>query len=432
MTDSSYIERTKSITNTNLRIAYCLPTLTGAASHLQQMEIAHGLQARGHTLTFVAPRDLSDTVCTTDMANPSLAALTWSKSGWFNLVRKVTWQVQRLAGVPYLNVFSNYSLYDACLQCLPGHDIVQERNGLYKMGVAMACKRLRLPYILFFDADDLFELDFIRQPITGILRWRASRIIRYTLKAANAVITVSEATRTRLVNVWGVPQEKVAVFPNGVDVDRYRPYPEERADRRASLGLGENPLVMFVGSFQPWHDVATLLEAFALVLMACPDARLFLVGDGPQRQAMMQQAVNIGIEHAVTFTGLRPHAEIPYMVSASDVAVSPYPKMDHAWWGSSMKLFEYMASGVPIVASNVGQQVTEVIKDGVNGVLAAPGNASDLAAAIIRLINDLQLRLRLGQEARKDAVQKYSWGKYLLRLERTYRAVLNRQPVNLI
>jgi glycosyltransferase involved in cell wall biosynthesis len=425
----SGLESNGSLPKGALRIAYCLPKVAGGADLLQQMQIATGLQARGHALTFVAPRDLTETVCTGDLQIPTLAARTWSKTGWFNVARKITWRVQQQVGVPYLNVFSNYSFYDACSQCLPGHDVVQERNGLYKMGVAMACKRLKLPYILFFDADDIFEQDFLGRPIKGILRWRAKQIIQFTLTAANGIITVSDATKMRLANVWQVPPEKIVVFPNGVDVHRHRPYPDERKQIRASLGIGEHPLFIFVGSFQTWHDVTTLLDAFAIVLKAHPDARLLLVGDGPQRQAMMQHAANLGLGDAVQFTGLRPHSEIPHLVSAADVAVAPYPKMEHAWWGSSMKLFEYMASGVAIVASNVGQQVAEVIRDRTNGLLVAPGDASALAAACAHLISNPDLRFRLGQEARKDAVGKYSWDQYITRLERVYDAVINRRPI---
>jgi glycosyltransferase involved in cell wall biosynthesis len=413
-----------------LRIAYCLPKLTGGADLLQQMQIAATLQDRGHDVTYVVPRDLSETVCTRDLQAPVLASRTWSRKSWFNIARKITWKSQQFLGVPYLNVFSNYCLYDACLQCLPGHDVVQERNGLYKMGVAMACKRLNLPYVLFFDADDIFELDFLGEPVTGILRWRAKQIIQYTLAVANAIICVSEATKSRLINVWQVAQEKVIVFPNGVDVERHQPFPEKRSETRALLGFGDQPVIIYVGGFHPWHDVLTLLEAFVQVLRVHPKARLFLVGDGKQCKAMKQHTANLGLEHAVKFTGLLPHAEIPHMVNIADVAVVPYSKMNHAWWGSSMKLFEYMASGIALVASNMGEQVSEVIRDGENGLLVEPGDASVLASAINRLITDPILRLRLGQQARQDAVEKYSWDRYISRLERVYAAILSRQPMN--
>ena len=221
--------------------------------------------------------------------------------------------------MPYMNVFSNYCLFDACLQCFPGHDIVHERNGLYKMGVAMACKRLKLPYILFFDADDLFELDYLGKPVTGILRWRAKQIIEYTLKTADMIICVSQVSKTRLINVWHVPPEKVEVFPNCVDVDRYRPYPERRMEIRDELGLGDRPVIIYVGSFYRWHDVSTLLNAFCRVLSLQPDAFLLLVGNGDMRQALEKLASDLRIEHAVKFTGRVPHPEIPYLLGAADI-----------------------------------------------------------------------------------------------------------------
>ena len=118
-----------------------------SATYIIQGYIAKGLQARGHGLTFVAPLSPDDIVCASDIQRPERAPQSWSASSWFNLSSKASWQIQRWLGVPYLNMFSNYRLYDACLKCLPGQDLVYERNGLFKYGVAMACKRLRLPYV---------------------------------------------------------------------------------------------------------------------------------------------------------------------------------------------------------------------------------------------------------------------------------------------
>lgn len=236
----------------------------------------------------------------------------------------------------------------------------------------------------------------------------------------------------RLVNVWHIPPDKIAVFPNGVDVQRYRPYPEKRADLRASLGLDNHPMVIYVGSFYRWHDVATLLDGFAQVLPTYPDARLLLVGEGEQYQAMINHATNLGIAHAVIFSGRLPHDEIPNLVSAADIAVAPYPKMEHDWWGSSMKLFEYLASGVAVIASDIGEQVSEVIRNENNGLLVTPEDASEMGCAIKRLIGDPDLRERLGQRAREDAKSKYSWERYLSRLENVYEAVINHQSINFI
>lgn len=309
---------------------------------------------------------------------------------------------------------------------------MQERNGLYKVGVAMACKRLKLPYILFFDGDYIFEHDFEGDPITGILRWRAAQMAQYTMKAANCIICVSETAKTRLETVWQVPEEKIIVFPNGVDVKLYRPYPESRAEVRDSFGIGNNPLIIFVGNFFPWQDLALLLRAFAQILTDYPGAFLLMVGDGKQYNAMVQYAIDLGIDKSVKFTGFLPHSEIPHLISAADLAVAPYSKLKNELFiGSSMKIFEYMACGKAVIASNLGQ-IFEVIQDGVNGLLVPAGEISALATAMKELISNPDLRSRLSKQARKDAEAEYSWDKYFSRLERVYDALINRQPINLL
>lgn len=421
-----------------LRIAMCPPELLplqqvmnsqlADATYIIQGYLAEGLQNRGHSLTFLGPySSLLEIVCTADLQQPKAAPRTWSASRWFNLAGKVAWRIQRWLGVPYLNLFSNYRLYDACLQCLPGHNLVYERNGMYKYGVAMACRRLRLPYVLYFEADDIQEHDIMGKPITGLLRRRASQAIRYNLDTATCVIVVSEPLKTRLITTWNVPAEKIVVFPNVADVRRFQPDAVARAEIRVSLGLDTQPLVIFVGNFYEWHDVATLLDAFARVWAANPAARLVLVGDGSRRQAMMQRAADLGFAQAVRFTGMVPHAEVPRLLAAADIAVVPYPPMEADLWLSPLKLYEYMASGKAIIVSAVGQ-LPQVIQDGHNGLLVPPGDVRAVAGALQRLMDDPALRLQLGHQARQDAVRKHSWQHYLTRLEQLFGAVADGQP----
>jgi glycosyltransferase involved in cell wall biosynthesis len=269
------------------------------------------------------------------------------------------------------------------------------------------------------------------KPITGLLRWRARETARYNLSTANCVICVSEPGKSHLIDNWSVPSEKIVVLPNAADVERFSPDTRTRSAVRGTLGIDNNPLILFVGGFYKWHDVGTLLEAFARVLTTWPDTRLLLVGDGEQRQAMMQRAVELSIEDSVQFTGLLPHSEVPQLMAAADIAVVPYPPMEHELWLSPLKLFEYMASGTAIIASRVGQ-LTEVVQDGRNGLLVPPGESSALEIALKRLIEDPSLRVRLGEQARDDAVNKYSWDHYMSRLERLFAAVIARTPVGLI
>ncbi len=424
-----------------LRIAMCPPefeplrqVMLGGrpdATYVIQKYIAQGLAARGHSLTFLAPRYLGEIVYTSDPTHPELAPLTWSASPWFRFLEKAAWRLQRWLRLPYLNIFSNYRLYDAALRCLPGHDLVYERNGMYRSGIAMACKRLKLPYVLYFEADDILEHDYMGKPITGLLRQRARKTAQYNLDTADCIICVSEPAKKHLVAQWCVPAEKVVVFANVADVQRFRPDPVARTAVRAALAMPDAPLVMFVGNFYEWHDVATLLHALAQLREKLPEARLVLVGDGERRLAMAQLADALGLTQAVHFTGLLPHDEVPRYLAAADVAVVPYPPMRADLWLSPLKLYEYMAAGTAVVASAVGQ-LTEVIQDGRNGMLVPAGDASAMAMALQQLLQNHDLRAQLGRQARADAVQKHSWEHYLARLEQLFRAVLAGQPVNCI
>jgi len=392
-------------------------------TYVLQGYVARGLQKRGHHLMFLAPRGPDEIETAHALHEPSVARRTWTASRWFEVASKGTWRVQSLLGVPYLNVFSNLRLTDACLRCLPGHDVIYERNGLYSMGVARACRTLGLPYVMFFEADQLMEQDVLGRPLTGLLRRRAEQTLRYNLTAADRVICVSAAARDHLVSTWSVPRERTVVLPNGVDVDRFHPSDRSREEGRAAWGLGDAPVVTFVGSFFAWHDVGILLDAFQQVLAAHPRARLVLAGDGDLRLMMEQRAASIGLSSSVLFTGLLPHGDIPHLLAAADVAVAPYPTMKRELWLSPLKLLEYMASGCAVVASAAGQ-VAEVIDNEKNGVLVPPGDTEAMAAAMARILGDRSLRARLGHQARSDAVGRHSWAGYVSRLEQVCVAAI--------
>jgi glycosyltransferase involved in cell wall biosynthesis len=413
------------------RIAYCLPVFrppnTTDTSILLQNLVMERLRSRGHILTLVAPKDLRDVICTTNPDDPKLVERTWSRTTWFNLTSKATWRAQQSLGIPYLNVFSNLCLYDACMQCLPGHDIVQERLGLYKMGVAMACRRLKLPYIAFFDSNEILEHDLFGTPLEGVLRWRATQAIRYNLESSVRVICVSNSAKAHLVGVWGVSEEKIAVFPNAVDVERFQPQPEFTSDIRRRFGIDDNPFIVFVGSFFPYQDVKGLLEAFAALLVDYPQVQLLLVGEGEQYTEMVKYASSLGLDSSVKFTGFLAHTEIPSILSAADIAVAPYTRIeDNNFLGSSMKLVEYLASGTAVIASDNGQ-INDVIRDGVNGLLVPAGNVNALVKALVKLINDPQYRQELGKQARLDVLREYSWNTYISRLESLYASVLEER-----
>lgn len=421
-----------------MRLAMCFPNVDwldhlfgddkANAAFIQQKYIVSGL-TRLHNISCFAPINMHQVLYQTSASHRSIVFQTWSAKSWYRIMHKVIWRFQKLMGMPYLNVFSNLSRFDAFLRILPGHDVIYERNDLYNASVAMACKKLQLPYVIFFDADQLLEHEFMDRPIKGLLRWRAERILRYNFSVARCIISVSESAKRQLVKLRGVPEEKIVVFPNGVDVNSFKPLPIDRIRFRSEIGLEDKHYIfIFVGNFYKWHDVPTLLKAFNLVLTEYPLARLLLVGSGSQLLSMKTFADELNISNAVKFTGQVHHKEIPRLIGASDTAVAPVPEMDRDSWLSPMKLFEYMASEVAIIASNAGQ-INEVIEHNRNGLLVTPGNPLELAGAMKRLIEDPTLRMQLSHRAREDAVKNYAWERYISRMDNLFYSIVKEKQI---
>src|SRR5205823_5775752 len=132
---------------------------------------------------------------------------------------------------------------------------------------------------------------------------------------------------------------------------------------RSQLGIDDNLVVGFVGSLKPWHGVDALLAAFQEA--AGSDWRLLIVGDGPERERLEDQATQIGGQ--VIFTGAVSHHQIPEYVATMDIAVAPY-RASSDFYFSPLKLYEYLAVGKAVVATNVGQ-IAQVIHHGENGYL---------------------------------------------------------------
>jgi glycosyltransferase involved in cell wall biosynthesis len=401
------------------------------ATYVIQKVLARGLTRRGHFLLFVARNNLDDFVFTKDAGECQIGQRSWSAMPLFEWTSKLVWHVQRRLHIPYLNIFSNFRFFDAAVQNLEKIDIIYERNGLFNAGLAMAAKSLHLPYVIFFEADQIMELDLLEKPLTGLLRWRAEQLLRYNLRTAHCIVCVSEVGRRHLIDRWNVPADKTIVFPNAVDADQFKPDQMARMQIRESLNLGQSPAIIFVGNFYQWHDVDTLLKAFAEVLKIHPEARLILVGDGENRERMIETARTLNLTSAVHFTGIVPHSEVPRYMAAADIAVVPYPSMQQEIWLSPLKLFEYMSSEIAIVASAV-DPVTNVLRDGVDGLLVPPGDVNRMACALIKLIKNPDLRSSLGKQARQEAIQNYSWENYLSRLECIFWAVIEKKPLDSI
>ncbi|MDJ0928065.1 MAG: glycosyltransferase family 4 protein [Gammaproteobacteria bacterium] len=229
------------------------------------------------------------------------------------------------------------------------------------------------------------------------------------LRRAKRIFVVSNVLRGHIREHYGIEQRKIAVVENGVDERRFRPDIDGLPIRR-KLGLTDNFTVGLVSSFRPWHGVELLLDIAEVVCARLPSVVFVLVGDGSDRPRYEDLAREKRLTDNVLFTGLVPHDDVPRYTAAMDVLVAPWPLASYrnGFYGSALKIFEYMAMGKPVITAGLGQ-ILEVIDDGVSGLIVAAEDANGFADAIIGLKNDSGLRDRLGAAAREKVTERYTW-----------------------
>jgi glycosyltransferase involved in cell wall biosynthesis len=282
-------------------------------------------------------------------------------------------------------------------------DFIYERASLYATAGNFLARELERPLILELNSPLAVEQTTYRDTGLGEL---AAQAERWTLGCADAVLAVSELLRDYAISL-GADPDRVHVVPNGVDAGRFHPG-ESDLGTRERWGLGDGPVLGFVGGLRPWHGVKVLPAMLEQLAPSYPGLKLAIVGDGPLRGDLERDVRERGLADNAVFTGSLPHEEIAPLIRRFDVALAPYPRPHHDFYFSPLKLFEYMACGVPVVAAGLGQ-IEDVVRDGETGLLYSPDEPDALVEACGRLLTDPDLRLRIGSAAAKEIHNYYTW-----------------------
>lgn len=274
-------------------------------------------------------------------------------------------------------------------------DLVFEIYSPYTAAGVVAARRHGIPHVLNVHAPLAWEGQIYRRQA---LQEAAEELERFVFASAPVIVTQTTELRDQLL-ADGVEEDKVAVVPNGVDVDVFAPGGPSRAPDFAG-----KVVVGFVSSLKAWHGVELLVDAFR---EAASDPRLHLlvVGDGPMRRPLRKLADEL--PGRVTLTGAVPLEDVPAYVRAMDIALAPYPTLERFYF-SPLKVLESMAAGRAVIASAIGQ-LNELIDDGRTGLLVAPGDAHALAVAVRELADDPGRRERLGRAAAEEARSEHTW-----------------------
>ncbi|MFC2025011.1 glycosyltransferase family 4 protein [Chloroflexota bacterium] len=294
--------------------------------------------------------------------------------------------------------------------------MIYQRNSLNNYAGAILANKFNLPLILEYNS-----------PLIWMARhWGKRRsferiaddIELLNLRAANLIVVVSKSLREYLI-ARGLPEAKILVNPNGVNPERFRP-DIDSSKIRHRYGLEERIVVGFIGTFGKWHGSEILAKAAVKIINEPSIKRqihLLFIGDGamlPETKRIVQEG---SIKDRVTFTGMVPQAQAAEHLAACDILVCPtLPNPDGTeFFGSPTKLFEYMAMGKGIVASKVGQ-IGEILSHEETAILTEPGNIERLAAGILRLVENKELREQLGKRAIAVVTNKYTWEQNVARV----------------
>lgn len=276
-----------------------------------------------------------------------------------------------------------------------GADIAYERYSLFSTALAQVTTTLGIPGVLEVNAPLIDEQATHRHLIDAE---GALNALRTQVAAATVVACVSEPVAQWVRGHCPEAADKIIVTPNGVNTTRIAP---------TTVSTEGDPVVLFVGTLKPWHGVDVLLEAAAL---AREPWQVRIVGDGPQGPALAEQAERLGLD--VDFRGAVAPGDIPAALAGAAVSVAPYPILEGDQYFSPLKIYEYAAAGLPVVASRVGQ-VPGIVTDGENGLLVEPSDPAALAAAIDTLVTDPQRARAMGLAGRDMVLARHSWDSVL-------------------
>jgi glycosyltransferase involved in cell wall biosynthesis len=281
-------------------------------------------------------------------------------------------------------------------------DFIYERATPYHRTGQQLSKKFRIPLVLEVNSplEEMITLHGCSRALIPL----ASHIERSTASKANAVVVGSAGMRNYLVKTGVSPEKIFTIYPTA---DDHFFSPANRRDEiRKQFGIDRKLVVGFVGSMAPYQRVDLLLRAAVEVRRRSQAVHFLIVGDGPGMAALKRLVTDNSLEDAVTFTGRVPYDEMPEYCGAMDVCVIPHA----TWYGAPTKLFEYAASGKPVIAASV-EPIQELIRDGVNGLLFRVGDVECLATKILLLAGSPGIGESLGRKLRQEIQREHNWSR---------------------
>ena len=403
-----------------MRILYYSPHPTlslrdkaGYATHMRSMMAA--FRQLGHDLyPHIMGGGDSDS---SDVAQ-STPHTVFKKAGRY-VIPKIVWSSLKDYRLVQIDRRYKYNLSDIINSFKP--DLIYERaNYLQTSGIEVA-RDHGIFHILEINSPLVEERTVLGE--RTLFYKKARSIERWQLKNTNICVVVSSALEKYFRKMYNIDDIEYMITPNAVNVDDVRVDNEKKRSIIDKYKLHGNITIGFVGSFFKWHGLDILIKSFKIVSTSRDNIRLLIVGDGSIMHMLKKMVEDLGLSGKVNFTGSVDHREVYTYIDCMDIAVLP----NSHWYGSPVKLFEYGALGKAIIAPD-NAPVRDVMVDGIDGLLVSP-SVSSLTDKIETLLNNKELRSKIGNSFRSKVFNNYTWAKNAERILEKY--IYDNKPVKL-
>ncbi len=306
----------------------------------------------------------------------------------------------------------NHIFYDKAIEWIGNSkpSFIYQRYSVNNFSGVQLANHFQIPLVLEYNGSEIWVNRW--WGTTSKYEKQIEQIERLNLQKSDLIVVVSQSLESELI-AKGISKDKILVNPNGVDPEMYSPH-VDGSEIRKHYGLEDKIVLGFIGTFDRWHGAEILAESYGKLMKEFPEykekVRLLLIGNGPTMSQVKQILSQYEVLEFCTLTYQIPQVKGPSHLAACDILVSPHvPNPDGSpFFGSPTKLFEYMAMGKGIVASDLNQ-IGEVLQHNKSAWLVKPADPISLKLGLKELINDESKRLNLGRIARKEVLLKFTW-----------------------
>ncbi len=325
-------------------------------------------------------------------------------------------------------------------------NIIYQRLSICNYAGAVLSKEFNIPLVLEYNGSEVWCLE----KWGAGLKYKSLATLteKLNIEQASHIVTISKNLEDELIH-QGIPAQKITFYPNCIDPNIFNPQYfslENINSLRHQYHLDHDAkLITFLGTFGKWHGTEILANSIKYLLnnkknwLIKHKIHFLLIGDGSQMPMVKAILEECDYSDFVTFTGIIPQHLSPLYLAAADILLSPHiPNPDGSrFFGSPTKLFEYMAMGKGIIASNI-EQIGEVLKNSLHAdklticqdpgnnlaILCRPGDIDDLTQAIIFLVENPAVTKQLGINARNAALTHYTWENHVDRILKSVYPIL--------